>query len=387
MNWLRILLLALALTGPVAGWTAGCPAPVGKDFVSARPADAAMSQARLLEMMNGLDAPRYEVRALLVLRDCKLVLERYKSGLGREHNHTLYSVTKSFASTLVGELLYEGKLKTLDSPLADLLSQPGRVDNVHWAKARQITLRNAMQMSSGLAYRHDPCCHPIYDVREDRLATALSADLVAPPGTRFLYSDGDVSLTGAAIAALAGNDLLSYGKSTLFTSLQMGNYDWMFRDRTGRYPGGWGLRARPMDILKLGQLYLQRGEWNGRRIFAADYPDLAWTPGPNKSYGLHWWIGDAGYAGTPYFYANGFKGQRIFVFPAWSLVVALAASLPPNEEREVVRLVVRGVVEAVGKGADAADAPAEAAFKDRESAGFRGEVRVQQDNQDAPRRF
>jgi len=141
-----------------------------------------------------------------------------------------------------------------------------------------------------------------------------------------------------------------------------------------------------MDMLKLGQLYLQRGEWNGKRIFAPEYVDQAWAPGPNKSYGLHWWIGDAAYAGTPYYYANGFKGQRLFIFPAWNLVVALNASLPVNEERDVVRLVVRGAVEAVGQGPDEG-AAGEAALKDKEAAGFRGEVRTQQDNQDAPRRF
>ena len=64
--------------------------------------------------------------------------------------------------------------------------------------------------------------------------------------------------------------------------MQMSNHDWGFVDRAGRYPGGWGLRLRPMDMAKVGQLYLQRGDWNGRRIFDANFVDLAWEPGPNK---------------------------------------------------------------------------------------------------------
>jgi CubicO group peptidase (beta-lactamase class C family) len=352
--------------------------------MSAPPSQVALSSTRLASMLDALDNSKLEVRALLVMRDCKLALERYKDGLDRQYNHSMWSVTKSFSSTLVGALLYQGKLKSVDIPIADLVPQPSRLNDGDWGKAKQITLRNVMQMSSGLDYKHDPCCHPIYDPLTDRLAFALLPPLVAPPGSRFNYSDADVSMTGAVIAAVAGDDLLSFGKATLFGPLQMSNYDWMFKDRAGRYPGGWGLRVRPMDMLKLGQLYVQQGEWNGKRLFDAEYVEEATQSGPNKSYGLHWWIGDAKFAGTPYFYANGFKGQRIFVFPAWRLVVALAASV--DDERTLVGIVVRGVIDAVAKGADA-DADSDAMLEKKEAAGFHGAIHAKQANQDAPRRF
>lgn len=365
---------------------AGCTETVGKDFVPGTPAEAGLSAARLAQMLEALDTARHEVRALLVLRDCKLVIERYKEGLGREYGHTLYSVTKSFNSTLVGALLYQGRLKTVDTPIAEIIPRPDRISDANWAKARQITLKNAMQMASGLEYKHDPCCHPIYDVREDRLAWALTPGFAAAPGTRFLYSDADASISGAAVAALAGRDLLAYAREALFAPLRIDDVEWMFRDRAGRYPGGWGLRLRAMDMLKLGQLYVQGGEWNGRRIFAPEYPALAWTAGPNKAYGLHWWSADPAVFGTPYYWAQGFKGQRIFVFPEWRMVVAVVASLPGEDEPAVMRIVVRGLVEALRAGASA-DAAADAALKQKQAAGFRGETRVKQDNQDAPRGF
>ena len=383
---IRALVLIAAIAAPWSAWSQGCAAPVGKDFPMATPVEVGLSAVRLGQVLDALDAGRHDVRALLVLRDCKLVLERYKDGVGREHNHAVYSVTKSFASTLVGALLYQGKLKTVDTPIADVVPKAARIDDAHWVKAKQITLRNAMQMASGLEYKHDPCCHPIYDTREDRLAAALVPAAAAAPGTRFLYSDGDASLTGATVAAVGDRDLLSLAKDTLFTPLQMENHDWLFRDRAGRYPGGWGLRVRPMDMLKLGQLYLQGGEWNGKRVFAADYPAQAWTAGPNKAYGLHWWIADPAVFGTPYFWAQGFKGQRIFVFPEWRLVVAQVASLPGEEEAPVARIVVRGLVEAL-KAGGAGDPAAQAQLKQKEAAGFRGETRVAQSPQDTPRRF
>jgi CubicO group peptidase (beta-lactamase class C family) len=386
LELLRPFLVVLLLAAPMRLHAAGCTEPVGRDFVPGTPAEAGLSAARLAQMLEALDTPRHEVRALLVLKDCKLVMERYKDGLGRDYGHSLYSVTKSFNSTLVGALLYQGRLKNVDTPVADIIPRPDRFSDANWAKARQVTLKNAMQMSSGLEYKHDPCCHPIYDVREDRLSWALTPAFAAAPGTRFLYSDGDASISGAAVAALAGRDLLAYAKEALFAPLRIDDVEWMFRDRAGRYPGGWGLRLRPMDMLKLGQLYVQGGEWNGQRIFAPEYPALAWTAGPNKAYGLHWWIADPAVFGTPYYWAQGFKGQRIFVFPEWRMVVAVVASLPGEEEPAVMRIVVRGLVEAVRAGASA-DPAAEAALKQKQAAGFRGETRVKQDNQDAPRRF
>jgi CubicO group peptidase (beta-lactamase class C family) len=364
-----------------------CPQPVGKDFSSASVADVGMAAAPLVRLNESLDDGKYDVRSLVILRDCKLVFERYKEGIGRQHNHTLYSVTKSVSSTLVGALLHQGKLKTVDVPLAQLMSKPLFFSRSDWAKGESITLRHVMQMSSGLAYKHDPAGHPIYQQSQDRLAVALSPELVAEPGTRFNYSDGDMSITGAVIAAVADTNLYRFAQRALFDPLQMTNYDWMFRDGAGRYPGGWGLRLRPMDMAKVGQLYLQKGEWNGRRIFDAGYPDLAWAPGPNKLYGLHWWIGSAPEArGIPYAVAVGFKGQRIYVFPTMRMVVALTASLPGPEERTVNGLVVGAVVEAA-KDLRAQEADSSgAALLAKHTKGFWGETRVFQEDQDIPRR-
>jgi CubicO group peptidase (beta-lactamase class C family) len=274
----------------------------------------------------------------------------------------------------------------MDAPIADLAPRPLLIDDSNWEKARQITLRHAMQMASGLDYRHDPCCHPIYDVREDRLVAALLPPLVSTPGTRYQYSDGDASLMGAAIAGAAGVDLLSFAKVAVFEPLNMGNADWMFRDRAGRFPGGWGLRLRPMDMLKLGQLYLQSGRWNGRRIFADDFARQAWAPGVDQGYAFGWRIANPAAFGTPYFWAQGFKGQRIFVFPEWKIVVAISASLPGSEESQVMRTVIPGLVDARRKGPDVSAEPW-TTLKSKEGLGFRGETRTQQENQDAPRRF
>lgn len=375
-------------TGLVGATSGSCQQAVGKDFPFPSAAHVGLSSKPLLKLNDALDAATYDIRSLLIVRDCKIVFERYKDGIGREHNHAIYSVTKSITATLVGALLAQGKLKSVDVTLSELMSKPSWLHEDDWKKAQRITLKSVMQMSSGLAYKHDPARHPIYALSADRFAMALSPELIAEPGTRFNYSDGDVSLTGAMASAAADRNLYRFAREVLFDPLQMSNYDWWFIDRAGRYPGGWGLRLRPMDMAKVGQLYLQNGEWNGRRVFDPAFRDIAWKPGVNKRYALHWWIGSAPEAkGLPYFVAVGFKSQRIYVFPTLQLVAVLTASLPGAEERRVDGLAVAALVDAFGQK-NTADASGNlAALAAVQKKGFRGETRIFQSDQDAPRRL
>ena len=260
------------------------------------------------------------------------------------------------------------------------------MSRVTWEKAQRITLRNVMQMSSGLEYKHDPTGNAIYWAA-DRFATALEPNLVAPPGTRFQYSDGDVSLTGAVVASASGRSLYGFAQTALFDKLQMANHFWAFVDGAGRFPGGWGLRLRPMDMAKLGQLYLQNGEWNGGRIFGPAYRDLAWTPGISRLYGLHWWIGNAQEGkGVAYFVASGFKGQKIYVFPSLGIVAAMTASLPGLEETKANGLIVAALLAAAKSSHGGDEGMAQASLNELEKRGFRGITRIGQEAQDTPRR-
>jgi CubicO group peptidase (beta-lactamase class C family) len=361
-----------------------CHDIVGENFDTAIPSVESISSDRLLSLISSLDEARYDVRALIIMRDCKIVFERYKDGLGRQYNHAMYSVTKSISSTLVGALMLQGKIKNLDTPVATLIPKPPGLRGDAWSNAERVTLRNFMQMSSGFDYKHDPVSNPIYDARQDRVALAIGQKFIAAPGTRFNYSDADALMTGTVIASLADRSLLEFAKSALFEPLHMSNYAWWFPDQGGRFPGGWGLRLRPMDMLKIGQLYLQKGEWNGARIFDESYPDLAWAPGVSNRYGLHWWIGKV--KGVPFYFANGFKGQRIYVFPSLRVVAALASSLPDKEEAVVPLSIVTAIIESTD-AAHPVDAESDAKLMEAQKAGFHGETRVRQDNQDSPRRF
>jgi CubicO group peptidase (beta-lactamase class C family) len=250
-----------------------------------------MSAEPLVRLLKSIDEQKLDVRAFLLLKDCVVVLERYKEGLTRDHNHAIYSVTKSIVSTLVGVQLNDGRLAGIDLPVSRIMSRPSGTRELDWERASTLTLRNVMNMASGFAYVHNPSSGPLYDTRTNGLNYALSQAIAARPGERFNYSDADASITGAVVAAVAGEDLYAFARHALFDPLRMFNHEWWFRDVAGRYPGGWGLRMRPMDMLKVGQLYIQDGVWNDRKVFQARYPAMAWARGVSPRYGLHWWIG------------------------------------------------------------------------------------------------
>ncbi|WP_342358418.1 serine hydrolase [Terrarubrum flagellatum] len=277
-----------------------------------------------------------------------MVVELYAEKVTRDHNHALYSATKSILATLVGALLRSGGLSSLDATVADIVAASAKLDANSLEKARRIRIRDAMSMSSGLEHHSDPVRHPIYGAA-DRLQFALAAALIHAPGKRFNYSNGDASIVDAVATVAAGRDLLSYGNEVLFGPLGFKNVEWWFRDKAGRYPGGWGLRLRAVDMARFGQLYLQNGRWRNKTIIDSEFIADAWRPSPAASkYGLFWWRWVRNDPGVgPVHFANGFKGQRIFVVPKHGIVIALSANVSDAAVDEAYAALVRAVVSAV----------------------------------------
>jgi len=205
-----------------------------------------------------------------------------------------------------------------------------------------------MSMASGLEHHENPTNHPIYGAA-DRLQFALASVLLHEPGQRYNYSNGDASIADAVVAAAAGKDLLSYGNEVLFAPLGFKNVEWWFRDKAGRYPGGWGLRLRAIDMAKFGQLYLQKGRWQDKTIIDAGFIREAWRPSPAAShYGLFWWRWDGeGPRIGPVHFANGIKGQRIYVVPKQGIIIAVSANISDADAQEAYPALVRAVVSAV----------------------------------------
>jgi CubicO group peptidase (beta-lactamase class C family) len=357
------------------------------DEIPAAPAEqVGMRSGRLADVVKSLRSKNRDIHGLVVLRNCRVVLELYAANITRDHNHALYSATKSVVATLVGALLKSGRLPSLDIPVAEVITTATKLDADRMEKARRIRIRDVMSMSSGLKYHENPAIHPIYGPA-DRLQFALGPALVHEPGERFYYSNGDASIAGAVVAAAAGKDLLSYGNEVLFAPLGFKNVEWWFRDKAGRYPGGWGLRLRTVDMAKLGQLYLQRGRWQDKIIINAEFVTEAWKPSRKAShYGLFWWRWVPENAETgPVHFANGFKGQRIYVLPKHGIIIAVSANLS-NDADDVYNALVRGVVAAVqGNGPINQSASDASRLAEQLRLPFSGTPGVAVSEQDSPR--
>jgi CubicO group peptidase (beta-lactamase class C family) len=307
-----------------------------------------MRAGPLAEALKSLRGKDRDIHALVVLRNCKMVVELYSENVTRDHNHALYSVTKSILATLIGVLLKSGRLSSLDVSVADIVAASTKLEADKLEKARRIRLKDLMSMASGLEYHENPTNHPIYGAA-DRLQFALDPALVHEPGQRYNYSNGDASIADAVVAAAAGKDLLSYGDEVLFAPLGFKNVEWWFRDKAGRYPGGWGLRLRAIDMAKFGQLYLQKGRWQDKTIIDASFIRDAWRPSQAAShYGLFWWrwVREDPRIG-PVHFANGFKGQRIYVVPKHGIIIAVIANISDADAQEAYPALVRALVSAV----------------------------------------
>ena len=108
-----------------------------------------MRAERLAEAVKSLRGKDRDIHALVVLRHCKAVVELYAEYVTRDHNHALYSVTKSVLATLVGALLRSGRLSSLDLPVADIVAASAALDADKLEKARRIRIRDVMSMASG----------------------------------------------------------------------------------------------------------------------------------------------------------------------------------------------------------------------------------------------
>jgi CubicO group peptidase (beta-lactamase class C family) len=355
-----MLLPALALAAAPAqcgapadmhdGWTVAAPAQEGLD-----PKVICATGPRL-EKMTDADA-----NGVVVVRHGVLVYEHYFTGdddrWGRPlvrapHNantlHDLRSITKSVTAILTGIALDRGWLKSLDTPVFSFFP---RHANLRTPGKDRITLRDLLTMTSGLAWPEWAVSYgsPANIVREmgrapDPYRFVLARPLAATPGTVWNYDSGGVELIGVILEKVAGRPLAQFAKQALFDPLGIEHWEW-FADGAGS--AAWGLRLRPRDLAKLGQLVLNRGMWHGQRIVSAAWikqmtarqsPRGWMVAGCGCSYGYLWWRDhlvidnhDVDWVG-----GLGLGGQRLYVVPNLDLVVAVTAGdFPPHDLSDV----------------------------------------------------
>jgi CubicO group peptidase (beta-lactamase class C family) len=228
---------------------------------------------------------------------------------------------------------------------------PERIPDEADPRVADVTLWQWLTMTSGLQWDAHGDWQRLL-AAPDWVEMTLGLPVVGVPGETYVYNTGGSHVLGVTVAKAAGKPLEDYAADTLFRSLGITPGDWM-RSPQGEVSAGSGLELTARDMLKLGQLYLRNGEWDGEQIIDAEYAAAATTwqsagdsTGGWAGYGYQWWI-TATEAGYPAFFALGYGGQHIFVVPALDLVVVAAiARRVGREELRTPRYLIESIAAA-----------------------------------------
>ena len=314
--------------------------PVGEGRIPSapRPADPFEVLPRAPKIEAALDhafaepsQPPYRlVKAIVILHNRKLAGERYAAGYGSETPIPGYSLAKSVTNALIGILVRQKKLSVdARAPVADW-SNPSN-------PRRAITIDNLMRMTSGLALDEsytgfDPVSRMLF-LESDMAGYAERARLKAAPGSKWDYTSGNTLVLSRVIRdAVGGNaqDVLEFARREFFEPLGITTVTIEF-DATGTPVGSIYVYMSARDWARLGELYLNDGVVNGKRILPEGWVNYSATPTLDTDYGAGFWTnrgfhGDAEdriHAGMPAdaFYGSGNFGQRIVIVPSANLII------------------------------------------------------------------
>ena len=310
------LLLAAAACG---GFTLSARA-----FERATPESQGVSSRAVLAWVDTAEKV-HDFHSFVLVRHGKLIAEGWWAPYAAERPHLLYSLSKSFTSTAVGLAVDEGKLK-LDDRVATFF--PDKLPAQPSEQLLRMRVRDLLCMATG---GRDTIYTMTADMGKDWAQTFLSCPLEKEPGTWFCYNTGATYMLAAIVTKATGEDLVEYLTPRLFQPLGIASPDWS-KSPQGIRCGGYGLRLKTRDIAAFGQLYLQKGQWNGRRLLSESWvaqatskeisngsdPASDWHQG----YGFQFWrcLHNA-------YRADGAFGQFCIVMPDQDAVMAITAGI------------------------------------------------------------
>jgi len=305
------------------GWVVGSAASQGLD-----PERIALMD-RLLEMdeLGGVDA-------VLVARNGVLVYEGYRAPVtGIDATHLLASSTKSVASLLVGAATGRGSVSGVEQPISEFFPEHADIFAAEPRK-RTITLSDILTMRAGLKWDEKEVGDREQDgfymrSAPDAARYVLERPMADEPGTRFLYSGGCSILLAALLRNVTGLQADVFAEEALFGPLGIEDYLWQHID-DGLADADGGLHLRGRDFLKIGQLVLQDGAWEGEQLIPAGWIHESTRArvraGFGIRYGYQWWMYELHHSdGTTdpqgVVMASGYGGQKLYVVPDLDLVM------------------------------------------------------------------
>ena len=343
------------------------PPSLDDGWPTTNPSEVGIDPAPIRDMVRAvIEGDLAFTHSVLIARTGQLVVEEYFYGFDRAVMHDMRSASKTLTSTLIGLAVQEGRIEGSGATALSFFPNYRRYANWDPRKA-DIEIRHLLTMSSGLdANDSDPesaASEGFYQsqtIRPDWVKLALDAPMIADPGSQPLYGGANPLILGGILANVVDVPVEWFAHLALFDPLGVQHYKF-FLDPTGIVYMGGGLYLRPRDMLKFGQLYLDGGVWQGRRVLDEGWIDESWgrygrlapLDRNGHQYGYLWWhhqyeLGDRTIETVE---ARGNGGQYIFVVPSLDLVVVITSGNFRNgKTREPEDIMRRFVLPAVLSG-------------------------------------
>jgi CubicO group peptidase (beta-lactamase class C family) len=282
---------------------------------------------------------RRQVRAFLVAQGDTILYERYSGGYGPATRSSSFSVSKSVTAALLGRALQSGAIRSLDDPVTAYVPDLGR--NPAY---RDVTIRHLLGMKSGVAYTRT-MGKMWHDLRSSDARFFYTGNLEReilrqrredPPGLRWAYKDSDTEVLGWVLQRATGRTIAEQLENEIWRPMGA-EFDasWDLDRSNGRERVSSGLNATARDLLRFGRLYLEQGR--GREIVPEEWIEVSTTLDRSRSepevvtwwqmqHQHHWWIPMQNWDAERDFFADGSRGQRIYVHPASRIVIVQLAN-------------------------------------------------------------
>ncbi|WP_138495859.1 serine hydrolase domain-containing protein [Paenibacillus pinistramenti] len=276
------------------------------------------------------------LRSCLISRRGELVYEQYRRPQTARETAKINSCTKSILSSLLCIAMDRGLLPEPHTPASDFFPKLAHSED---SRKRSLTLGHLLTMTAGFEWTEfgGPNSFPHMTRTSNWIDYVLEHPLADEPGTKMVYNSGVSQMLSTILAQAAGMPVAEFAEKNLFGPLDITSYEWE-TDPQGVHTGGFGLKLRPSDMLKFGQLFLQEGRWKDRQLLSPELVKKSVTPYITVNepwrghYSWHWWA-DTFEEQTEqdtepalsfdYFYARGFGGQFIHIIPSMEMVVVL----------------------------------------------------------------
>ena len=287
-------------------------------FVRATPESQGISSNLFAALLRELDASKdTEMHHFMALRHGKVICECNFAPYPKGMWHITHSMCKSITGMAIGMLIEEEKLK-LDENIYDIFSD--HINAFSKIFRPVITVENLLTMTSGVTFNESGIVSG-----NDWLGSFLNASVNGKPGTEFQYNSLNTYVLSAIITKRTGETLTEYLTPRLFAPLGITKYYWETCPK-GITKGGWGLFLCAEDMAKLGQLYLQKGKWNGQQLVSEYWIEISTarhlkTQNDTYGYGYQLWMEQR--PGS--FEYNGMLGQNVIIYPDMDMVLVTNA--------------------------------------------------------------